>query len=102
MPQIMKQDPPAREIASARKTITEQDRQIAKSAFGLFKQKSYDECLEQLKRLSELRPYDARVTGNKSIVEYYLSNFSKTDEFIKQINGAKKQVPGYIFIYRES
>ncbi|XP_047130711.1 CCR4-NOT transcription complex subunit 10 isoform X1 [Hydra vulgaris] len=92
MPQIMKQDPPAREIASARKIITEQDRQIAKSAFALFKQKNYDECLEQLKRLSELRTHDARVIGNKSIVEYYLSNFTKTDEFIKQINGAKKQL----------
>lgn len=92
MPQSNKSEPPAREIASARKTITEQDRQLAESAFSQFKSANYEGCFQQLKKLAELRPHDARVAANKAVVEYYVSKFSKTDDFMKQLNAVKKQV----------
>ena len=91
MPQTIKQEP-TREIASARKTISEQERQLTTTAFSHFKEKNYESCLQQLQRLCELRPYDARVTANKAAVEYYISHLSKTDEFSKQISAAKKQL----------
>lgn len=81
-----------REIASARKTISEQERQLSTAAYNHFKEKNYDNCLQQLQKLSEVRAYDARIDANKAVVEYYISNFSKTDEFSKQISLAKKQL----------
>ena len=92
MPQTHKQEPPAREIASARQTISDQDHQLASSAITQFKAEKYDTCLQQLKRLSELRQHDARVAANKAVVEYYVSKLCKTDEFMKQLGAAKKQV----------
>ena len=47
-------DPPAREIASARKNISDQDRQLASNAFTEFKSKRYDVSLQVLKKLSEV------------------------------------------------
>ena len=92
MPQVLKQEPPAREIASARKAISEQDKQIASAALNSFQSSLYDQCLQQLSRLLELRPHDARVQANKAAVEYYNSNLFKTDEYFKLVSAAKKQV----------
>lgn len=92
MPQSAKQDPPAREIASARKTISEQDKQIANTALSYFKLKNFEASLQQLGKLLELRPHDARVSANKAVVEFYTSNLCKTDEFTKLLNTAKKQL----------
>jgi len=92
MPQQPKIEPQTREIASARKTITEQDKQLASSAYGHFKKKELNESLQELSRLLELRPHDPRVSANKAIIEYYKSNLCKTDEFIKLINASKKQL----------
>lgn len=91
MPQS-KQDVQTREIASAHKTITDQDRQIAANAVSLFKDKKYEPCLQQVKKLSEQRPHDPRVLTNKSILEYTLSSFSKTDDFMKHMQNVKKQL----------
>ncbi|XP_066928082.1 CCR4-NOT transcription complex subunit 10-like [Clytia hemisphaerica] len=90
MPQI-KQETQTREIASAHKAITDQDRQIAASASSCFKEKKYDQCSQQMKKLSEQRPHDPRVIVNKAVLDYYISNFSKTDYFMKQMQNAKKQ-----------
>lgn len=91
MPQT-KQDVQTREIASAHKTITDQDRQMAAAALSLFKEKKYEACLQQMKKLSELRPHDPRVIINKSILEYCVSNYSKTDDFMKHMQTIKKQL----------
>lgn len=81
-----------REIASARKAISEQERQLSSTAYALFKEKKFENCLLKLQKLSEVRPYDARIDANKAVVDYYISNFTKTDELSKQINVAKKQL----------
>lgn len=92
MPQTSKQETPAKEIASARKNITDQDRQVALQAFSHFKEKKYDECLLHMKRLLELRSHDPRVSSNKALVEYLSSKCCRTDEFMKQLDYVKKQV----------
>lgn len=85
-------EPPQREIASARKNITDQERQLAGNATNEYQHSKNESCLQLLKRLSDHRPHDARVSSNKALVEYKLTNFSKTDEYIKQMNAARKQL----------
>merc|ERR1719230_1378292 len=92
MPQAAAKQEPTLVFASAKKTISDQERQLTATAFNHFKDKNYDNCLQQLQKLTELRPCDARVTANRAVVEYFVSNLSKTDEFSKQINSAKKQL----------
>jgi len=89
MPQLKQE---TKEIASAHKAITDQDRQMASTASSLFKEKKYDACLQHMKKLSEQRPHDLHVTANKAVLDYCLSNFTRTDDFMKQMQIIKKQV----------
>lgn len=91
MPQS-KQDTQAREIASAHKPITDQDRLAAATASGLFKEKKLNDCLQHMKKLSEQRPHDPRVVSNKAVLDYHISKFTKTDDFMKQMQNVRKQV----------
>jgi len=67
MPQLKQE---TKEIASAHKAITDQDRQMASTASSLFKEKKYDACLQHMKKLSEQRPHDLHVTANKAVLDY--------------------------------
>lgn len=91
MPQS-KQEAPTKEIASARKNITDQDRQVSMQAYTQYKEKKYTECLQQMKRLLEMRSHDPRVLSNKALVDYLVSKCCKTDEFVKHLETVKKQV----------
>ena len=51
----------------------------------------YEGCLSILKKLVELRQEDARVTHNKAVAEYLLSNLTKTDEFRKTLQNVEIQ-----------
>ena len=51
----------------------------------------YESCLSILKKLVELRQEDARVTHNKAVAEYLLSNYTKTDEFRRTLQSVEIQ-----------
>ncbi len=72
--------------------VNEQEKQIASKALHEFRNSHYDECIQLLKKLSDLRSNDGRVTINKAVADFYQSNCCKTDELRKQLTTAKKQV----------
>lgn len=51
----------------------------------------YENCLSTLKKLVELRQEDARVTHNKAVAQYLLSNLTKTDEFRRTLQAVESQ-----------
>lgn len=51
----------------------------------------YENCLSVLKKLVELRQEDARVTHNKAVAQYLLSNLTKTDEFRRTLEAVELQ-----------
>ena len=51
----------------------------------------YENCLSVLKKLVELRREDARVTHNKAVAQYLLSNLTKTDEFRRTLESVEAQ-----------
>ena len=65
-------DPPAREIASARKNISDQDRQLASNAFTEFKAKRYDVSLQVLKKLSEVYIFFYCIGKHLNVAKSYL------------------------------
>ena len=71
---------------------SELEQNLSNQALNEFKSSRFDECLILLKRLLDLKPNDARILLNKTVAEYYQSNFCKTDELRKQILTVKKQV----------
>lgn len=92
MPQSSKQETQTREIASAHKPITDQDRQVAVTASGLFQDRKLNECQQHMKKLLDQRPHDPRVISNKAVLDYNISKFTKTDDFMKQMQNVRKQV----------
>ena len=71
---------------------SEKEQNLANQAHSKFGQSSYEECIILLRKLSDLRPTDARILLNKSIAEYYQSHCCRTDELRKQLAAVKKQV----------
>lgn len=51
----------------------------------------YESCLSILKKLVEIRQEDARVTHNKAVAQYLLSNLTKTDEFRRTLEAVEFQ-----------
>ncbi len=73
-------------------SVNEQEKQLASKALHEFRNFHYEECTQLLKKLSDVRSNDGRVTINKAVAEFYQSNCCKTDELRKQLAAAKKQV----------
>ncbi|XP_003382418.1 PREDICTED: CCR4-NOT transcription complex subunit 10-like [Amphimedon queenslandica] len=71
--------------------VTEQELELARSAKEAFDNHRYENCLSVLKKLVELRREDARVTHNKAVAQYLLSNLTKTDEFRRTLESVEAQ-----------
>ena len=78
--------------------VSEQEQQLASRALNEFRNGRYDDCLQLLRKLAEVKPNDSRISINKVVTEFYQSGCCKTDELRKQLAIAKKQVysPGNI------
>ena len=77
---------------------SELEQSLSSQALVEFKNSRFNECLLLLKKLLDLKPNDARILLNKTVADYYQSNFCKTDELRKQILIVKKQVFSAFFV----
>jgi len=70
----------------------ELEQSLSNQALIEFKHSRFNECLLLLKKLLDLKPNDARILLNRTVADYYQSNFCKTDELRKQLLIVKKQL----------
>uniref|UniRef100_A0A8C2CIX9 CCR4-NOT transcription complex subunit 10 n=1 Tax=Cyprinus carpio TaxID=7962 RepID=A0A8C2CIX9_CYPCA len=88
--------------------ISDQEKEMASSAFEAFKTGSYDESLKHLDSLQELNKEDYKITMNKAITEFYKSGQTTTStlntnkestamkaEFTAMIEAAKSKMHQY-------
>uniref|UniRef100_A0A8C5G4G1 CCR4-NOT transcription complex subunit 10 n=1 Tax=Gouania willdenowi TaxID=441366 RepID=A0A8C5G4G1_GOUWI len=88
--------------------MTDQEREMAASAYEAFMVKSYDECFKHLTSLQELNKDDYKISLNKAVVEFYKSNQTTTGtlnsnkdvanqkaEFAAMIEAAKSKMHQY-------
>ena len=61
--------------------VTEKERDLAQQAQAEFDKGNYPACVGNLNRLTGSRADDPKVSLNKAVAEYWLSEFRKTDEF---------------------
>ncbi|XP_044746567.1 CCR4-NOT transcription complex subunit 10 [Coccinella septempunctata] len=66
------------------KSANDQEKNLAVNAYSEFKKKNYNTALQHIHKL-EYRSYDFKVFLNKAVVEYYKSDFKKTEQFEKAL-----------------
>ncbi|XP_031565395.1 CCR4-NOT transcription complex subunit 10-like isoform X2 [Actinia tenebrosa] len=72
--------------------ITDEEREIANQAQIEFENCRYEKSVEALDSLSEIRQNDHKVIHNKAVAQFCHSEFTKTDEFYKNLLSIKKQI----------
>ncbi|XP_048861424.1 CCR4-NOT transcription complex subunit 10 isoform X1 [Brienomyrus brachyistius] len=72
--------------------ITDQEKELAASAFQAFAAGNYDESLKHLANLQELNKEDYKISMNKSIAEFYKSGQTTTDTLKQALTAMKHQV----------
>lgn len=72
--------------------VTESEKQLARTSYQDFFHGKYIECIQSLLKLVNSRPNDPKVMHNKAVVEYYLSDFKRSDEFKKNLQYVCNQV----------
>ncbi|KAJ8962748.1 hypothetical protein NQ318_001146 [Aromia moschata] len=70
--------------------VTDQERDLAQNALAEFKKKNYVACLQHISKLDS-RTNDLKVIHNKAIVEYYKTDFKKTEQFQKNLTSLCNQ-----------
>ncbi|GAB6030409.1 CCR4-NOT transcription complex subunit 10 [Chamberlinius hualienensis] len=80
------------EDAASVSVVSEVDKDLARRSRQDFNAGRYVECVQSLLKLSSNRPNDPKVLHNKAVVEYYLSDFKRTDEFKKILRNVADQV----------
>lgn len=66
--------------------------ELARQAKEAFSNHRYESCLSTLNKLMEIRRHDKRVSHNRAVASYLLSNLTLTDEFRKSLQTLKSQV----------
>uniref|UniRef100_A0A8C1SP82 CCR4-NOT transcription complex subunit 10 n=1 Tax=Cyprinus carpio TaxID=7962 RepID=A0A8C1SP82_CYPCA len=72
--------------------ISDQEREMATSAFEAFKAGSYDVSLKHLDSLQELNKEDYKITMNKAITEFYKSGQTTTSTLKQTLMTLKNQM----------
>ncbi|XP_049586252.1 CCR4-NOT transcription complex subunit 10 isoform X2 [Syngnathus scovelli] len=72
--------------------MTDQEKQMAASAYDSFLAKKYDESLRHLEALQELNKEDYKIALNKAIVEFYKSGQTTTGNLKQSLMAMKTQV----------
>uniref|UniRef100_A0A7N6FCC9 CCR4-NOT transcription complex subunit 10 n=1 Tax=Anabas testudineus TaxID=64144 RepID=A0A7N6FCC9_ANATE len=84
--------------------MTDQEKEIAASAYEVFLAGKYDESLKHLEALQELNKEDYKITMNKAVVEFYKSGQTTTGtlkqtlikaEFTAMVEAAKSKMHQY-------
>lgn len=79
--------------------ITDQERELASQAQIEFENCRYEKSVDALDSLSEIRQNDHKVMHNKAVAQFCHSEFTKTDEFYKNLLSIKKQVKKTMLLY---
>ncbi|XP_026139949.1 CCR4-NOT transcription complex subunit 10-like isoform X4 [Carassius auratus] len=72
--------------------VSDQEKEMASSAFEAFKAGSYDESLKQLDSLQELNKEDYKITMNKAITDFYKSGQTTTSTLKQTLMTLKNQM----------
>ncbi|XP_071777432.1 CCR4-NOT transcription complex subunit 10 isoform X1 [Centroberyx gerrardi] len=72
--------------------MTDQEKEMAASAYEAFTAGKYDESLKHLETLQELNKEDYKITMNKAIAEFYKSGQSTTGTLKQTLMAMKNQV----------
>ncbi|XP_059423342.1 CCR4-NOT transcription complex subunit 10 isoform X1 [Carassius carassius] len=72
--------------------ISDQEKEMASSAFEAFKAGSYDESLKHLDSLQELNKEDCKITMNKAITDFYKSGQTTTSTLKQTLMTLKNQM----------
>uniref|UniRef100_A0A3Q1H1Q0 CCR4-NOT transcription complex subunit 10 n=1 Tax=Anabas testudineus TaxID=64144 RepID=A0A3Q1H1Q0_ANATE len=72
--------------------MTDQEKEIAASAYEVFLAGKYDESLKHLEALQELNKEDYKITMNKAVVEFYKSGQTTTGTLKQTLIAMKNQV----------
>ncbi|KAJ8932065.1 hypothetical protein NQ314_014965 [Rhamnusium bicolor] len=80
-----------KEQEKAPEIVTDQERDLAQNALAEFKKNNYVACLQNISKLDS-RTNDLKVIHNKAVVEYYKSDFKKTEQFQKNLTAVCNQV----------
>lgn len=72
-------------------SVPDADREMAAQALHEFEHQKYGQSLSSMKKLLSKRPLDSKVFHNTSVVEFYLSNCKKTEQFNKKMLEICKQ-----------
>uniref|UniRef100_A0A4W6CIT9 CCR4-NOT transcription complex subunit 10 n=1 Tax=Lates calcarifer TaxID=8187 RepID=A0A4W6CIT9_LATCA len=79
--------------------MTDQEKEMAASAYEAFSAGKYDESLKHLEALQELNKEDYKISMNKAVVEFYKSGQTTTGtlkaEFTAMIEAAKSKMHQY-------
>lgn len=77
---------------SSSPAMTDQEKEMATSAFEAFTAGKYDESLKQLETLQELNKEDYKIVMNKAIAEFYKSGQSTTGTLKQTLMAIKNQI----------
>ncbi|XP_054476956.1 CCR4-NOT transcription complex subunit 10 isoform X2 [Anoplopoma fimbria] len=72
--------------------MTDQEKEMAASAYEAFSNAKYDESLKQLDALQELNKDDYKIALNKAVVEFYKSSQTTTGTLKQTLMAMKNQV----------
>ncbi|KAG8178474.1 hypothetical protein JTE90_024634 [Oedothorax gibbosus] len=72
-------------------SVPDADREMSAQALQEFENQKYGQSLSSMKKLLSKRPLDSKVFHNTSVVEFYLSNCKKTEQFNRNMVEICKQ-----------
>ena len=73
-------------------SVSANDKSLANISCSDFLLGKYVECMQSIYKLVSNRPSDPKVIHNKAVIEYFLSDFKRTDEFKKNLYYVCSQV----------
>ncbi|KAG8009732.1 CCR4-NOT transcription complex subunit 10, partial [Nibea albiflora] len=82
----------AKHDSSSSPGMTDQEKEVAASAYEEFSAGKYDECLKHLEALHELNKEDYKIAMNKAVVEFYKSGQTTTGMLKQSLMAMKNQV----------
>ncbi|KAF3840214.1 hypothetical protein F7725_018931 [Dissostichus mawsoni] len=82
----------AKHDSSSSPGVTDQEKEIAASAYEAYLSGKYDESLKHLETLQELNKEDYKIAMNKAVVEFYKSSQTTTGTLKQTLMAMKNQV----------
>lgn len=72
--------------------ITGEEKDVATAAHSHFEAGNYNGCVEQVRKLANMRPTDPKVQHNLAVALFYQSGCRKVDEYRRSLGNVCSQV----------